>query len=214
MFPDEFEPGWDRRGGTRMQNSVGFFPDWFRPERVWRDWAGLPPGELSTSREWRGRVWLYKTGPVGWIVSVRSNSDWVTPLRISPQTCMELSLLGGSLSSATSTESPRHDLWRPVDCRTWIRRVLLTLLTPVRRRTCSPVGGFPEGRTALGEGTEHLRAGGWTDTPTSESGAGVRSPAILKNIRLITLTVYIYMYVLYIMCGLSAFSGEVYSLLR
>ena len=30
----------------------------------------------------------------------------------------------------------------------------------VRRRTCSPVGGFPEGRTALGEGTEHFRAGG------------------------------------------------------
>ena len=31
---------------------------------------------------------------------------------------------------------------------------------PVRRRTCSPVSGFPGGRTALGEGTEHLRAGG------------------------------------------------------
>ena len=31
-------------------------------------------------------------------VSVRSNGDWVTPLRISPQTCTELSLLSGSLS--------------------------------------------------------------------------------------------------------------------
>ena len=57
------------------------------------------------------------------------------------------------------------------------------------RRTCSPVGGFPEGRTALGEGTEHLRTGGWTDTPDSESGPGVRSPAILKNISLTALTI-------------------------
>ena len=33
----------------------------------------------------------------------------------------------------------------------------LVISLPVRRRTCSPVGGFPEGRTALREGTEHLR---------------------------------------------------------
>ena len=45
-----------------------------------------------------------------------------------------------------------------------------------------------------------------------ESGAGVQSPAILKNIRLTALTIYIN--VQYIMCGLSAFSGELYSLLH
>ena len=54
---------------------------------------------------------------------------------------------------------------------------------PVRRRTCSPISGFPGGTTTLGEDTEHLRAGGKIDTPDSESGAAVRSPVILKNIR-------------------------------
>ena len=37
-------------------------------------------------------------GPVGWPVSAHSISDWVTPLRISPQTCMQLFLLDNSLS--------------------------------------------------------------------------------------------------------------------
>ena len=49
--------------------------------------------EISAGREWRGR--LYKAGDY---ISVRSNGDWVTPPRISPQTCTELSLLSGSLS--------------------------------------------------------------------------------------------------------------------
>ena len=53
-----------------------------------------------------------------------------------------------------------------------------------------------------------------TRSPEPESGAGVRSrnSAILKNIRLTDLTININ--VQYIMCGLSAFSGELYSLLR
>ena len=38
-------------------------------------------------------------GPVDWPVSAHSISDWVTPLRISPQTCMQLFLLDNSLSS-------------------------------------------------------------------------------------------------------------------
>ena len=46
-------------------------------------------------------------------------------------------------------------------------------------------------RTALGEGTDPLRAGGRTDTPDSESGAGVQRPAIRNNIRLIILTLCI-----------------------
>ena len=51
-----------------------------------------------------------------------------------------------------------------------------------------------------------------TRSPEPESGARVWSPAILKNIRLTDLTININ--VQYIMCGLSAFSGELYSLLR
>ena len=51
-----------------------------------------------------------------------------------------------------------------------------------------------------------------TRSPEPESGGGVRSQAILKNIGLTSLTIYIN--VSNIMCGLSAFSGEVYSLLR
>ena len=37
-------------------------------------------------------------GPVDWPVSAHSNSNWVTPFRISPKTCTKLSLLGSSLS--------------------------------------------------------------------------------------------------------------------
>ena len=53
--------------------------------------AIFPPGENGAEE--------CEAGPVGWIISVRSNGDWVTPLRISPQTCTGLSLLSGSLSS-------------------------------------------------------------------------------------------------------------------
>ena len=52
----------------------------------------------------------------------------------------------------------------------------------------------------------------WTRSP--ESGAAVRSPAILKNTGLTSLTINIHVNLSNIMCGLSAFSGEVYSLLR
>ena len=38
-------------------------------------------------------------GLVDWPVSVRSISDWVTPLRTSPRTCMQLFLLDNFLSS-------------------------------------------------------------------------------------------------------------------
>ena len=46
----------------------------------------------------------------------------------------------------------------------------------------------------------------------SLTNAGVRSPTILKNSRLTDWTMYII--VQYVMCGLSALSGEQYSLLR
>ena len=38
-------------------------------------------------------------GPVDWPVSVRSISDWVTPLRTSSRTCMQLFLINNYLSS-------------------------------------------------------------------------------------------------------------------
>ena len=58
------------------------------------------PGECgAVELDFRRARVARKTVLVGWIVSVHVNGDWVTPLRISPQTCMELSLLGGSLSS-------------------------------------------------------------------------------------------------------------------
>ena len=38
----------------------------------------------------RGRTGLYKAGLGGWAASVYFGSDWVTSLRISPQTCTEL----------------------------------------------------------------------------------------------------------------------------
>ena len=37
--------------------------------------------------------------PGDWPVSARSTSDWVTPLRTSPRTCIQLFLLDVSLSS-------------------------------------------------------------------------------------------------------------------
>ena len=49
-------------------------------------------------------------------------------------------------------------------------------------------------------------SGGKTDTPDSESGVGVWSPAILMNIRVTVVTVYMQMYNM--ICGLSACSGE------
>ena len=58
--------------------------------------ASSPPGE-SCAEE---RDYLYKADLVGWIDSVRVDGDWVTPLRISPQTCTELFPLCCSLSSA------------------------------------------------------------------------------------------------------------------
>ena len=47
--------------------------------------ASFPPGELCAER-------LYKTGFTDGIASVYANRAWVTPLRISPQTCTGLFL--------------------------------------------------------------------------------------------------------------------------
>ena len=46
------------------------------------------PGELSAGRELRGRTGLYKADLVDRIASVCVDSDWVTSLWISPQTCV------------------------------------------------------------------------------------------------------------------------------
>ena len=48
-------------------------------------WASFPLGELCAER-------LYKVGFVDRIVSVYADCDWVTPLRISPQTFLGLFL--------------------------------------------------------------------------------------------------------------------------
>ena len=73
--------------GRGFHDSYGFSPDEFYPGRDVRGSIGLSPGELSAGRELRGRTGLYKADLVGRIASVRVDSDWVTPLRISPQTC-------------------------------------------------------------------------------------------------------------------------------
>ena len=67
---------------------------WTFAGRAFRQ-ASFPPGESGAE----DCDYIYKAGLVGRIVSVCANGDWVTPVRISPQTCTELSPLGGSLSS-------------------------------------------------------------------------------------------------------------------
>ena len=46
----------------------------------------ISPGELSARRDLRGKTGLYKAGFIDGIASVYADRDWVTPLRISPQT--------------------------------------------------------------------------------------------------------------------------------
>ena len=57
--------------------------------------TSFPTGQVVRRARW----WLYMVGPVDWPGSVRSISDWVTPLRTSPRTCIQLFLLDISLTS-------------------------------------------------------------------------------------------------------------------
>ena len=70
------------------------------PGREVRGRIGLSPGEPYPGRVLRGRTGLFKAGFVGRIASICVNSDWVTPFRISPQTCMGLLPIDVALSSA------------------------------------------------------------------------------------------------------------------
>ena len=74
-------------------------------------WASYTPGEMCAAeldfprasfppRELCGRTGLHKAGFIGRIASVCVDSDWVTPLRISPQTCTGLFPIDVALSSA------------------------------------------------------------------------------------------------------------------
>ena len=56
--------------------------------------------EISAVRELRGRTGLYMAGFIDRIASVYVDSDWVTPLPISPHTCTGLFPTGVALSSA------------------------------------------------------------------------------------------------------------------
>ena len=86
-----------RRGCAGNGHSPGasFITDLARNARLY--WTS--PGELSAGRELRGRTGLYKAGFIDRIASVYVDSDWVTPLRISPQTCTGLFPIGVALSS-------------------------------------------------------------------------------------------------------------------
>ena len=59
--------------------------------------ASCTPGEIFAGRELRGRTGLYKAGFTDRIASVCVDCDWVTPLRISPQTCTGLFLFSIAL---------------------------------------------------------------------------------------------------------------------
>ena len=70
------------------------------PRREVRGRTGLSPGEPYPGREVRGRTGLYKAGLGGWANSVCLGSDWVTPLRTSPQTCTGLLMTDFAVSTA------------------------------------------------------------------------------------------------------------------
>ena len=82
-------PGWDTGCAERLF-----------PGREVCGRTGFSPGEPYPGREVRGRTGLYKAGLGGWTNSVCLDSDWVTPLRISPQTCTGLLTTDFAVSTA------------------------------------------------------------------------------------------------------------------
>ena len=82
-----------------MYDRSGFSTGEPYPGREMRGRIGLSPGEPYPGGVLlRGRTGIYKAGFVGRIASICVDSDWVTPFRISPQTCMGLLPIDVALS--------------------------------------------------------------------------------------------------------------------